>query len=238
MNDRDGPDWHDWYIEAVRIANEARPDLAVGEIVRSWLRIARPVATRVQPAALSAEMLRGDDASIYWLTPPPPSNSIELHIDLGWAVLRMADGSEKRYLVYDPLRPETWGPRTTHAIRRGFRRWKSAGVPVRSSPDARTVARALAIRGLIEAGMTHGAALRTWVQWPESEPPATMRELVGRIASRAPGSRHLPQLERDGRFEDRMAWRGWDRAMHTEHRRIWSEHGFGDPARLHMLTLG
>ena len=215
MNDRDGPDWHDWYIEAVRIANEARPDLAVGEIVRSWLRIARPIAMRVQPAALSAEMLRGDDASIYWLTPPPPSNSIELHIDLGWAVLRMADGSEKR-----------------------FRRWKSAGVPVRSSPDARTVARALAIRGLIEAGMTHGAALRTWVQWPESEPPATMRELVGRIASRAPGSRHLPQLERDGRFEDRMAWRGWDRAMHTEHRRIWSEHGFGDPARLHMLTLG
>jgi hypothetical protein len=228
-------DWHDWYIEACRIATEARPHLAVGEIVRSWLHLARPIALRVAPETLSADMRRGDDGAVYWLTPAPHDSDTLLHIASpdGPAILRSPDGSERSHEVDDPLNPAQ--TRSYHTLG-GRRRYHRGGSPYRNGPQPRPIARALAVRGLMESGATHGAALRAWAMWPESDPPAEIRRAAERMIQRRRGSRHLPQLERDARLFDRQTWTSWERAISAEDRRIWQEAEIDDPRVLPMVT--
>jgi len=217
-------DWERWHAEAVAAIDGGR--FTVTGIVASWGRLARPLALRIGNAAATAgpgeAVVTGDDGRPYLLAPAPPLGVVSLRIENEWAVV---EPSGTRYRVFDPLDGNRRGVSYHHVA--GYRRrapgrraeWR------RSGPQPHAIARALAVRGLMETGLSHGAALRTWVQWPEADPPPTIRETIERMARRPPGHRHLPQAERDERAEDRGIWTAWERGLHREHRRIWEEVG-------------
>lgn len=244
--------WRAWYVAVLpllepsdrRRSPQAWSTAQHFDIFTSWLLLARSIAFPLNPAAVLPrpdDRIMGvrDASGAPWIISPPAAAARGR-----WSVGTDAEGRELL------LPPRDWCARWPRAwlvhrvddihgrgrvLLRGLRAWGASprtGARFRSGPRARVVVRALLVRGLVEDGMSQGAAVRLWLSWDKElggpltrSVPPTVLAAAQRIAARPRGSRHLGQSARDARFADRTTWRDWESGLRREHRRLWRRIG-------------
>jgi hypothetical protein len=160
--------WREWYFDL----QSAIGTMRAGDVLASWARLAAPAYYPRGHAPTTAELAaRPQDFEerdgTWWEVEPlrvrPPDG--KWHVLLDGSMVVAPDGStivdreeaRRALAAWTPVHPLV-----ADAIERmasGRQNGK------RSAHHAGSVARALAILGLVDSGMTHRAAVRQWIAW-------------------------------------------------------------------------
>lgn len=238
------------------------PDVPNGEILVSWERLARPVALRRDPGDPlnrppasppdGTAIVHDEAGAPYLLFPAPPATAP----DEGW---RLTPGRGDWQVLVPPTATRGW-PHSWWRVHRadiphdagrvrydGVRVWgisRRTDEPFRSGPHAEVLVRALLVRGLMEDGLSHAAAVRQWLAWDRACGSTLTRRVepeilaaANRIAARGRGTRYLPQSERDARTNDRGTWGTWEHSLARQHHRLWRDIGIVGPGGRPTATI-